>query len=113
LAGPARSEIADDSDSAVGMDLIAELEQAMESLENSKDLFSMESTHTLERIYLQCLDWNESSLYEDIVERSGTSADLIRFSIFISLTELMVSWRVWTSMRNDCVKAPCADATTL
>jgi hypothetical protein len=61
---------------------IADLEAAMESLENDKDLSSMESIHTIERMYLQCLDWNENSRDEDIVERSGrVTTILIRFPI--------------------------------
>jgi hypothetical protein len=50
---------------------IAEVEEAMKSLENGKELLSMESGHALERIYLQCHDWNEYSQDEDVVQRSG------------------------------------------
>ena len=53
------------------MSSMEELENALESLDNSKEISSMESVHTLQRMYLQCLDWNENSQDEEIVERSG------------------------------------------
>ncbi len=62
------------------MQSIAEVEGAIESLDNSKELSSMESIHTLERMYLQCLDWNENSQDEDVVERSGIHRDFISIS---------------------------------